>query len=128
MQRLRWEVPDGGPWTVGLHGWMAARLDRRGVRLDDGGARPRRPRHALATRIVLEARILRVADVYAALVEPRPYKEPIASSDAIRHMRELAGRLDAEAFGALERLASGGALDIGGVPGAGEATGQNLRG
>lgn len=71
------------------------------------------PRHLEGARIVLEARILRVADVYAALVEPRPYKEPIAPSDAIRQMRELAGRLDAEAFGALERLASGGALEFG---------------
>lgn len=69
------------------------------------------PRRLTGAQIRVEAGILRVADVYAALVEPRPYKEPLSPADAIRQMTALGGKLDAEAFGVLERLAVEGALD-----------------
>jgi HD-GYP domain-containing protein (c-di-GMP phosphodiesterase class II) len=52
---------------------------------------------------LIEARILRVADVFAALVEPR-YKSQLAASEAIAQMRLLDGKLDPACLTVLERL------------------------
>jgi putative nucleotidyltransferase with HDIG domain len=73
------------------------------------------PRHLAADRIPLEARILRVADVFAALVEPRPYKSPLASPEAIAQMRLLDGKLDAACLTILERLVADDAAARGGA-------------
>lgn len=62
------------------------------------------PAHLTAERIPAEAAILKVADVYAALLERRPYKPEAAPEQVIETMRTWGGKLDARAFGALERL------------------------
>lgn len=69
------------------------------------------PRHLAGDRIPVEARILRVADVFAALVEPRPYKGSLGHADAIATMRQVAGKLDPRALGELERLATTGEIE-----------------
>jgi putative nucleotidyltransferase with HDIG domain len=52
-----------------------------------------------------EARVLRVADVFAALTEPRPYHTPLAVNDALLHMEGLAGtKVDAAALAALKAV------------------------
>lgn len=84
------------------------------------------PRHLVGVRIPLEARVLHVADVFAALVERRPYKASLGPAEAIARMRQLRGKLDDGSFGALERLVSerspdvseSGAVDGPGAPGA----------
>ncbi len=62
------------------------------------------PRHLLAAAIPAEANVLRVADVFAALVEPRPYKRAIPPGDAIARMIQLVGKLDPACLAALGRL------------------------
>lgn len=62
------------------------------------------PRHLTGERIPIEARALRVADVFDALVEPRPYKPALPRSEAIARMRQLDGRLDPRCREALERI------------------------
>ena len=42
-------------------------------------------------QIPLAARILRVADAYAALTDSRPYRAPISASEATRYLTEWAG-------------------------------------
>jgi HD-GYP domain-containing protein (c-di-GMP phosphodiesterase class II) len=42
--------------------------------------------------------------VFAALVEPRPYKRAIPPRDAIARMLQLAGKLDPACLAALGRL------------------------
>jgi putative nucleotidyltransferase with HDIG domain len=69
------------------------------------------PRGLAGDAIRPEARILRVADVFAALVEPRGYKAPMAATEAIARMRELRGKIDVGALSALERLVGAGALE-----------------
>jgi len=44
------------------------------------------------TQVPLAAQLLRVADVYAALTEPRPYREALTPEAALRHLQEGAGR------------------------------------
>lgn len=64
-------------------------------------------------RIPLLARVLSVADVYAALLERRPYKEGLPPEAALSRMRALGGKLDPSCLAALERLvASGGLADV----------------
>lgn len=62
------------------------------------------PRHLRAAAIPGEANVLRVADVFAALVEPRPYKRAVPPGQAIERMLELSGKLDPACLAALERL------------------------
>ena len=69
------------------------------------------PRRLGGDRIPVEARVLRVADVFAALVEVRPYKRSLTPGEAVAKMRDLAGKLDGAAFSALERIVTAGALD-----------------
>jgi putative nucleotidyltransferase with HDIG domain len=71
------------------------------------------PRGLLGDRIPVEARILRVADVFAALVEPRSYKAAMSMGEALQRMRELAGKLDPVALRALEQVVAAG--DIAGA-------------
>jgi K+-sensing histidine kinase KdpD len=68
------------------------------------------PRRLAGDLIPAEARILRVADVFAALVEPRSYKPAMSPHDAIARMKQLAGKLDASAMIELERLEAAGDL------------------
>jgi putative nucleotidyltransferase with HDIG domain len=68
------------------------------------------PRQLAGDRIPVEARVLRVADVFAAFVEARPYKGALAPDEAISRMRRLDRKLDAVALAALERLVAAGAL------------------
>ena len=44
------------------------------------------------TEVSLTAQLLRVADVYAALTEPRPYREALTPEAALRHLQEGDGR------------------------------------
>ena len=70
------------------------------------------PRGLRAEAIPPEAHLLRVADVFAALAEPRPYKPPQAPGEVLDRMTDEAGRKwDAEAFQALRRLHDQGALE-----------------
>ncbi|MGH3451207.1 MAG: HD domain-containing phosphohydrolase, partial [Haloechinothrix sp.] len=61
-----------------------------------------------ATAIPMPARVLAAADTYHAMLEPRPHRTALASSDAVREMHDAvrAGRLDAAAVDAV--LASAG--------------------
>jgi putative nucleotidyltransferase with HDIG domain len=53
-------------------------------------------------------RVLAVADVYEALTSERPYRRAMTSEKALAIMRpDTPGRLDGEAFAALERLLAG---------------------
>lgn len=61
------------------------------------------PRHLTSATIHPLARVLRVADVYAALAEARPYKEPMPPGAVIARMRLLKGKLDPDALSALGR-------------------------
>jgi HD-GYP domain-containing protein (c-di-GMP phosphodiesterase class II) len=55
-------------------------------------------------------RMLAVADVYEALTSERPYRPARSSDAALEVMRaDVPGRLDAEAFAALEGLLAGAA-------------------
>jgi len=55
------------------------------------------PFHLPGKALALEARILRVADIFQAMVQDRPYRAGL-SADAVRDfMRELAGRGDVDA-------------------------------
>jgi HD-GYP domain-containing protein (c-di-GMP phosphodiesterase class II) len=50
-------------------------------------------------------RLLAVADVYEALTSDRPYRRALSSKQALEIIRaDVPGRLDREAFSALERL------------------------
>lgn len=54
--------------------------------------------------IPLEARIVAVADVFDALLSPRPYKKPYCETEAMETMRAEAGRhFDPAVFAAFER-------------------------
>lgn len=61
------------------------------------------PRHLAGASIPLLARYLRVADVFAALREPRPYKREVSTVDALERMHALGGKLDEEALAVLGR-------------------------
>jgi putative nucleotidyltransferase with HDIG domain len=74
------------------------------------------PRHLVAERIALESRILRVADVFDALVSARPYKRGVAPAEAIVWMHSLVGKVDASALAALEHVLARGADDLAGKP------------
>jgi putative nucleotidyltransferase with HDIG domain len=60
------------------------------------------PRGLRRDQIPLEARILRVADVFSALTDSRSYKPALNREDVIRSMRESSGtKLDAESVAIL---------------------------
>ncbi|HJW09110.1 MAG TPA: HD domain-containing phosphohydrolase [Holophagaceae bacterium] len=61
------------------------------------------PRHLADAAILLEARILRVADVFDALTEARQYKPSREAGDVLAEMHEWSGtKLDGECLRALE--------------------------
>jgi putative nucleotidyltransferase with HDIG domain len=65
------------------------------------------PRGLRAEQIPLEARILRVADVYSALTDARSYKPALSPSQALRQMAEWGeGRLDLESLRELRGIVS----------------------
>lgn len=68
------------------------------------------PRGLEADRIPVLAQVLRVADVYAALLEARPYKGRMSTIEVVSRMRALGGKLDVRTFAALERLVASGDL------------------
>ena len=72
-------------------------------RLDGSGYH----RSARAIELSSGARLLAAADVFAAMTEPRPHREAHTPSDAAHALHEeaLAGRLDAEAVGAVVEAA-----------------------
>lgn len=51
------------------------------------------PQGLVAEDISLEARIVRVADVYDALISERPYKKAWSQEDVLDYLREQSGRL-----------------------------------
>lgn len=57
------------------------------------------------------SRILRVADVFAALLEPRIYKRSMRPEEVLERMRRLDGKLDPLSLAALGNLVSSGRLD-----------------
>lgn len=58
--------------------------------------------------IPIEAAVVRVADVYASLVEHRPYKEAMDSLDALNFMSQGAGsKFDGPSIEALKRVLNG---------------------
>lgn len=67
------------------------------------------PYHLTAERIPQEAALLRVADVYAALSERRPYKQELPPSRVLETMRAWTGKLD---LGALEALEATIGMDV----------------
>lgn len=63
------------------------------------------PKGLKGDSILMEARILRVADVYASFVESRPYKDAMDSASALNCLSLGAGsKYDAESIGALRRV------------------------
>ena len=68
------------------------------------------PKALKGYEIPVEAQIVRVADVFASLVEVRPYKPARSVQEALTILRSMAGtKVDARASRALERLVTGGA-------------------
>jgi HD-GYP domain-containing protein (c-di-GMP phosphodiesterase class II) len=70
-------------------------------RLDGSGY----PCGLVADELTLPMRVLAVADVYEALTAERPYRPAYTAAGALAIMRrEVADRLDPDAFSALESL------------------------
>jgi HD-GYP domain-containing protein (c-di-GMP phosphodiesterase class II) len=79
-----------------LAGAHHERLDGRGY-----------PRGLGASELTMPMRLLAVADVYEALTSDRPYRPAVRPDHALQLMREeVPGRIDPEAFSALEALAA----------------------
>jgi HD-GYP domain-containing protein (c-di-GMP phosphodiesterase class II) len=77
-----------------LAGAHHERLDGRGY-----------PRGLTAAELTMPMRVLAVADVYEALTENRPYRAPWPAARALEIMRvDVPGRMDRDAFAALESL------------------------
>jgi HD-GYP domain-containing protein (c-di-GMP phosphodiesterase class II) len=71
------------------------------------------PRHLRGTEIPLEARLLRVADVFCSVTDSRPYKPSVPVPAALETLRAMAGaKLDPDGFGALEHLVGRGAVSV----------------
>ena len=84
-------------------------------RLDGDGY----PRGLSRAELTLPMRMLAVADVYEALTSDRPYRPARSSDKALEIMREdVPGRLDPEAFSALEGRLSEAATGAAGMPAA----------
>jgi putative nucleotidyltransferase with HDIG domain len=101
-----WEVVRQHP---GLSGAILRRVPAlRGVamlaeehheRLDGSGY----PRRLSSRDLSLESRVIAVADIYAAMVERRPYRDPIEARQALEIVATDVGqKLDATCFEALE--------------------------
>ena len=91
----------------GIHfPWPVAQIVRQHhERLDGSGY----PLGLKGDEILLEARILAVADVVEALVSYRPYRAAIPIGDAVKHIEEHRGVLfDADAVAACSRVLAGG--------------------
>lgn len=68
------------------------------------------PRGCKGEQIPLEARIVRVADVFATLVEERPYKRSMEVKQAMEVVKELAGtKVDVDGARILQQLVEEGA-------------------
>jgi putative nucleotidyltransferase with HDIG domain len=52
-------------------------------------------------------RLITVCDVYAALVERRPYRPPMPATEAMRILHGMTGKLDGDLVGAFERSVAG---------------------
>jgi len=72
-------------------------------RLDGSGY----PRALRASMLSMPARLLAAADVYSAMLEPRPHRDALTAADAAAELRAEArdGRLDGEAVDAVLRAA-----------------------
>jgi HD-GYP domain-containing protein (c-di-GMP phosphodiesterase class II) len=71
------------------------------------------PRRRTGSELTMPMRLLAVADVYEALTSERPYRPARSSDQALEMMRaDVPGRLDREAFCALEDLLSDGAVAL----------------
>ncbi len=82
-------------------------------RLDGSGY----PRGLTAAELTMPMRVLAVADVYEALTAERPYRPPYAGERALEIMRiDVPGRLDGDAFAALEQLLETGGGSTGLAP------------
>jgi putative nucleotidyltransferase with HDIG domain len=58
--------------------------------------------------IQIEARVVRVADVFCSLIEERPYKSAMLIDEALSVMRQMVGsKLDTQSFEALQALIDG---------------------
>ncbi len=67
------------------------------------------PKGRSGDAIPLETRIVTAADIYVALSERRPYKEPLRQDEILEMMRTMTpGKLDARVFAALETAVSTG--------------------
>ena len=68
------------------------------------------PRGSKGDGIPVEARIVRVADVFSSLIEERPYKAAVDLTRAMKMVQELAGtKLDADGVRVLQQLVDEGA-------------------
>lgn len=67
------------------------------------------PRGCKSEETPVEARIVRVADVFASLVEERPYKHSMEMKEAMKNIKELSGtKLDVECARILQELVDEG--------------------
>jgi HD-GYP domain-containing protein (c-di-GMP phosphodiesterase class II) len=112
-----WDKP--GSWSpaewerVRTHPYLAERIMARPSRLAEVGALARLhherldgsgyPHGLRADALPMAARVLAAADVYHAMVEPRPHRGPLTSQQRADVLRSevSAGRLDGEAVGAV---------------------------
>ena len=75
------------------------------------------PRGLRESAIPVEARLLRVADVFCSLIDERPYKPALPLPAVLAMMTPMAGtKLDAEGFRTLEALLARGELPLRGGP------------
>ncbi len=61
------------------------------------------PFHLPASAMALEARILRVADIFQAMVQDRPYRQGLSAGEALSFMKQLVreGRVDGDVVAVL---------------------------
>jgi HD-GYP domain-containing protein (c-di-GMP phosphodiesterase class II) len=84
---------------IGAFGELARIAAAHHERLDGGGY----PRGVKGDEIVIETRIITVADIFDAITAERPYRGPIAVPRALEMMSQTVGTaIDAECFEALQ--------------------------